>query len=65
MTRSTSAVTARLQDSMAYTARKGDKWFMVINGKEGPRYDGVAMAIFSPDSTRIAHMAVKDKKSSW
>ena len=36
---------------------------MVVNGLEGPRYDDVAIAIFSPDSSRIAYLALKNKKN--
>jgi len=45
---------------VAYTAKTGNKSFVVIDGKEGKRYDGILRAsgpIFSPDSKRVAYGA--------
>ena len=50
---------------MAYGAKLGDKWFVVVDGKEEKHYDGIGEGypIFSPDSKRVAYMAqVGDKR---
>ena len=41
---------------VAYAAGSGNKWFVVVNGKEGKQYDDalVDYCIFSPDSKRVA-----------
>lgn len=37
----------------------GNKWFVVVDGKEGKQYDGiVGSPIFSPDGKRVAYAAV-------
>ncbi len=48
---------------MAYSARKGDKWFMMVDGRPGPEFDEVSHAQFSPDGRRLAYFAVKEEKS--
>ena len=42
----------------------GDKWFVVVDGKEGKQYDWVRVdtLIFSPDSTRLIYEAKKSNK---
>jgi Tol biopolymer transport system component len=50
---------------LAYTAKAGGKEFVVVDGKEGNRYDDIEghLAIFSPDSKRVAYGArVGNKK---
>jgi hypothetical protein len=44
---------------VAYGAIVGDKWFMVVDGKEEKKYDdiGEGSPIFSPDSKRVAYVA--------
>jgi len=44
---------------IAYAARDGDKWFVVVDGKEGNRYDDILKytPVFSPDSKRVAYAA--------
>jgi WD40-like Beta Propeller Repeat len=43
---------------IAYGARRGDKWLMVIDGREQKAYDGLGPAlVFSPDSRRWAYVA--------
>jgi Tol biopolymer transport system component len=43
----------------AYVARRGGKWFVVVDGKEGKEYDeiGEGTPIFSPDSKHFAYVA--------
>jgi len=42
-----------------YVAQAGDKWFLVVDSKEGKHYDGIVKDshLFSPDSKRIAYAA--------
>ena len=54
---------------VACGVRAGDRWalgskqFVVIDGEEGKRYDGIISApIFSPDSKRVAYLAVLGDK---
>ncbi len=44
---------------VAYVAKAGDKWLVVIGGKEGKQYDGIGRDSinFSPDSKRLAYGA--------
>lgn len=46
----------------AYAARKGNNWFIVVNGREGPVFDRVVSPLFSPDGTLLAYRARKDGK---
>jgi Tol biopolymer transport system component len=46
----------------AYTAVMGNKWFVVVDGKEQKKYDEVPSLIFSPDSKHLAYVAFRDKK---
>lgn len=52
------------KDSRSYTyaARRGDKWFIVVNGKEGPIFDRVVAPMFSPDGRSLVYRARKDDK---
>ncbi len=44
----------------AYGARRGNKWCMVIDGREEQEYDGLGTGLaFSPDSQRWAYMATR------
>jgi hypothetical protein len=45
-----------------YAARKGENWFVVVNGKEGPAFDRVVLPVFSPDGKRLVYRARKDGK---
>ena len=50
---------------LAYGARKGDKWLVVVDGRESELYDflGSTTGIhFSPDGSRVAYAALVDKK---
>jgi hypothetical protein len=46
----------------AYAARKGQNWFVVVNGKEGPAFDRVVMPVFSPDGKLLVYRVRKDGK---
>lgn len=46
----------------AYAARKGESWFVVVNGKEGPAFDRVVSPKFSPDGKFLVYRARKDGK---
>lgn len=46
----------------AYTARKGNNWFVVVKGKEGPAFDRVITPVFSPDGKFLVYRARKDGK---
>jgi WD40 repeat protein len=46
----------------AYTARKGNSWFIVVNGVEGEKFDRVILPKFSPDGKYLAYRARKDGK---
>jgi hypothetical protein len=46
--------------STAYCARRGEAWFVVANGKEGPPFDRVVTPSFSPDGTLLVYRARKD-----
>ena len=42
---------------VAYVAKAGDKWFAVVDGKEGKQYDRIGDPKFSPDSKLVAYVA--------
>ena len=44
---------------VAYAARAGEKRFVVVNGREGEQYEGIAEGslVFSPDSQRVGYVA--------
>jgi Tol biopolymer transport system component len=44
---------------MAYLARKGTKWSVIADGKEGPEYDDADDLVFSPDGKSLAYTAIK------
>ena len=46
----------------AYAAQKGETWFVVVNGKEGPTFDRVVSPKFSPDGKLLVYRARKDGK---
>ena len=48
--------------SHAYVARRGDRWFVVANGKEGPAFDRVVSPGFSPDGKVLVYRARQDGK---
>ncbi len=49
---------------LAYVASNSGKWFVVVDGKEGKKYDGLVSALsFSPDSRHVVYTASADGKS--
>ena len=50
---------------VAYSARKGGRWFVVVDGQAGPEYDGIMAGtpVFSPDGKRLAY--VPEKGGKW
>lgn len=47
----------------AYVAKKKERWFVVINGVEGPEFDMVVTPKFSPDGSKLIYRArAKDKR---
>ncbi len=40
----------------AYTAGNAGKWFVVLNGREGEKYNEVSSPVFSPDSKQSAYI---------
>ncbi|HOK09763.1 MAG TPA: hypothetical protein PLJ10_08895, partial [Candidatus Hydrogenedens sp.] len=49
---------------VAYSAKRGGKWFVVVDGEEGKEYDGIGAGslIFSPDSRRVMYSAGRGNK---
>ena len=43
--------------SVAYGAKVGNRWSVVVNEREGPLYDVIRTPVFSPDSRRVAYKA--------
>lgn len=46
----------------AYAAQKGESWFVVVNGTEGPAFDRVVSPKFSPDGKFLVYRARKSGK---
>jgi WD40 repeat protein len=49
---------------VAYAAKEGKSWFVVVDGQEGGQYDGVERILFSPDSRHIAYVAKKGESAT-
>lgn len=47
---------------LAYAARKGAKWVMVVDGQEGPEFDRVREPYFSADSKHVAYVGFRGKE---
>lgn len=45
-----------------YAARKGNNWFAVVNGIEGPPFDRVVPPLIAPDGKQLIYRARKDGK---
>jgi hypothetical protein len=43
--------------SHAYAARRGQTWYVVANGKEGPAFDRVVSPAFTPDGRHLVYRA--------
>jgi hypothetical protein len=41
----------------AYAAERDGRWFLVVNGKEGPPFDRIVTPAFSADGTRLVYRA--------
>ncbi len=48
---------------LIFTAKKGNKWFLVKDGIEGPAYDIVSYPAYSPDSKHICYLVQQDMKA--
>ena len=49
---------------VAYAAKSDKKWFVVVYGEKGKKYDSIGGLMFSPDGKRVAYAAkVGDKIS--
>lgn len=48
--------------SSAFTVKKGEKWLVVLNGKEGPDFDMVVTPMFSPDGSKLVYRARRGDK---
>jgi WD40 repeat protein len=46
----------------AYSARRGRKWLVVLDGVEQAHYDFVGQLLFSPDSQHLAYSAMEGEK---
>jgi len=51
-------------DHYAYAAKRGKKWLMVVDGKEGPEFVEVDSPRFSADGQHFAYRAVSQKAES-
>jgi hypothetical protein len=46
-----------------YAAQSGNKWFVVVDGKEEKQYDGIGdTPFFSPDSKHLIYVAMIGNK---
>lgn len=48
--------------SSAFVVKKGEKWLVVLNGKEGPDFDMVVTPMFSPDGSKLVYRARRGDK---
>lgn len=55
-------VFSRDSAAWAFAARKGNNWFVVVNGTEGPAFDRVVSPKFSPNGKSLVYRARKDGK---
>jgi hypothetical protein len=49
---------------VAFAARKGSAWVVVVNGVEGPEFDGVESLALSPDGTHAAYAGRRGDKAT-
>lgn len=45
------------EEALAYSVKRGDRWHMVVKGREGEGFDSVFGPVWSPDGTRVAFQA--------
>jgi hypothetical protein len=55
-------VYGKYDSSSAFAARKGERWFIVTNGVEGPGFDRVVSPKFSPSGKYLVYRARKEGK---
>jgi rRNA maturation protein Nop10 len=48
----------------AYPGKRGKKWLMVVNGKEGPEFFEVGLPHYSPSGQHLAYRAMSQKGES-
>ncbi len=48
---------------LAYAARRGKHWRVIVDGREGPPFDGIASLSYSADSAHVAYAAQRGR--SW
>jgi dipeptidyl aminopeptidase/acylaminoacyl peptidase len=46
----------------AYVAMEGGRYFIVLNGKEGPSFDSIVTPMFSPDGSKLVYRAREGAK---
>ncbi len=44
---------------LAFPALRDSSWFVVLDGREGPRWDGIGQLVFSPDGSQLAYAATR------
>jgi hypothetical protein len=49
-------------EHLAFRARNGKTWFVVLDGKEGTPFDEIGSFVFSGDGNRTAYTGKRDKK---
>lgn len=50
-------VYSKFDNTSAFVAKKGEKYLVVVNGKEGPEFDMVVSPMFSPDGRKLVYRA--------
>jgi hypothetical protein len=49
----------------AYTGRMNERWFAVVDGKDGPGFDAVGMPKFSPDGLHVVYNAIRSDRAHF
>lgn len=52
----------QVTNATAFVAQEGARYFVVVNGKEGPDYDMIVTPMFSLDGKKLVYRARKDGK---
>lgn len=50
------------KDDVAYVSAENDAFFMVVNGKSGPKFEAVVSPLFSPDGSKLIYRAREGAK---